>query len=80
MYHFVLAIIPAKGIPRLVFPTVAHVKELPGIPSVHAQSLQFIFNGMGMHDIHDHGDAMSMSFIDQFLELVGCAEPGADCK
>ena len=74
MEHRVLAVVEEEGIPGGMFAAVVAV-EVEVVAAVDAaEALDFVFHGVGMHEVHDHGDAELMAFVDEALEVVGSAE------
>ena len=59
---------------------IAGIEILVGVASQIAQTLNLVLYGMRVHDVHDHGDAQSVSFVDEGLQFLGCAEAAAGCE
>ncbi len=80
MSNFVFSIVKAERIPGYMFPSVVAMKKLCWITIQSTQALILIFNRMGMNDIHDDCNSMSVCLVDEFLQLFRSAKPGAGCK
>ena len=72
--YVVFTIVKAKRVPSGMLVSIAWVEELVGISSQVAQSLHFILHGMRMNDVHNHGNAVLMSGINQRFQFLGCSE------
>ena len=46
-------------------------------PVEKAKPLSLIINAVGMDDVHHDGDSHPVGCVNQFLELLRCAEPRA---
>lgn len=75
MYDFVFSVIEAKRIPGGMFPAVISVKVLIVCTVESSQTFHFVFNGVGMHDIHNYGDTQFVCGIYQLFQFVGSPEP-----
>ena len=74
VHHLVLAVVEAERIPRRVFAAVVAVEvEVVGAVQT-AEAFVLILHGVRVHDVHDDGDAGSVSGIDERTQLVGGAE------
>ncbi len=80
MQYFVLVVIKAQGIPCHMFTAGSVVEILIGSSVKTGKSLQLIFDGMGMHDVHDHRYPFSMGFIDQHFQFLRRAKTGGNRK
>ena len=74
---FILAVVEAAGIPGRVEALRALV-EVEVLAAVQpAQALQLVADGVGVDDVHDHGDAAPVRIVHERLELLGRAETRA---
>lgn len=49
--------------------------EILVVAAVEAsESFHLVFYGVGMHDVHNHGNAAAVGVIDETFQLVGRAE------
>ncbi len=72
--HAVLAVVEAERIPCRVLAARVAV-EVEVVAAVEAaEALDFVLDGVRVHDVHDHGDAHRVRLVDELLELVGGAE------
>ena len=80
MLCLILSVIKAAGAPcRVVsLPAIIEVKSLLSVKE--AQALSLIVDRVRMNDIHHHGDAKSMSLVNQSLELLRSTETRAESK
>lgn len=67
MHDLVLAIIETQTVPSRVFTPSARIEVLAGVTGKVAQAFHFVLHGMGVHDIHNHGDAPFMGLVDELL-------------
>ena len=74
MEHIVLAIVEAERIPGGVLMTVTRIEELVRITCQITEALHLILHSVGVDDIHNYGNAIFMSGIDEFLQLLGSAK------
>jgi len=74
MDDLVFPVVETERVPSRVFAAVVSVKKLVGSAVETSQSLDFVFHGMGVNDVHDDGDTVSMGFVDKVFQLVGSAE------
>ena len=35
---------------------------------------------MTLHEVHNHGNAQAVGFVNELLEFIGCAESAGGCK
>ena len=77
MEHGVLAIVEQQGVPRgmLAASVAIEVEVVAAVKT--SQSLHFIFHGVGVYDIHDHGYAETMRLVYESLKIIGRTESGA---
>ncbi len=72
--HLVLAVVEAERIPCRVLaaPVAIEIEVVRSIES--AQAFQFVFHGVGMNNIHNHGNTHGMRCIDKRFKFLGSAE------
>ena len=72
--HLVLAVIEAEGVPCRVFAAGVGI-EVCGACAVDAcYPLVLVLHGVGVHDVHYHGDAEFVGAVDEAFQLLGGAE------
>ena len=54
-----------------MFPSATCVKKLAGIAGQIAEAFHFVLYGMALHQIHNHCDAVTVSFVDELFQFVG---------
>ena len=74
MYYLILAIIKAKAVPCGMLMLVTRIKILVRVSSQVAKSFNFILYRVAVHNIHNHGNAVTVSLIYQGLKLLRSAE------
>ena len=74
------AVVEAKAVPLAVFATLATIKILTGVAGKKSESLVFVLHGMAMDKVHDDADALTVSFVDELLELLGGTEAAGGGK
>ena len=74
VYHLVFAVVETERVPGRMLVAVAGIEELVGVAGQIAQSLHLVFHGMGVYDVHNHGHALSVRFVNQLLEFFGRSE------
>ena len=72
--YFVLSVVEAQGIPCRMFAAGITVEILVVAAVEASESFHFVFNGMRMHDVHNHGNSVGMGFVDKGFQLFRCAE------
>ena len=74
MEHAVFSVVEEKRVPcRMLAASVAI--EIEVVAAVEpAETLHLILHGVGVHDIHNHGNAELVSLVDKTFQIVGSAE------
>jgi len=80
MYDIILSIVEAKTVPCRMFVTVTGIEILIRITCQIAQPFHLILHGMGMHNIHNDGNALLMRCIDKCLQLFGRSKSARRCE
>ena len=80
VYDFVLAVIEAQTVPRRVFAPSARIEILAGVTGKVAQAFHFVLHGVGVHDVHNHGNAHFMCLVDESFQFLRRTETAGSCK
>ena len=72
--HLVLAVVEAERVPCRMFAARVAVEILVVAAVEASESFHLVFYGVGMHDVHNHGNAAAVGVIDETFQLVGRAE------
>ena len=73
---FWFAVVEAAGVPGGVVAAVAGVKVLVGGAVEAGEAFVFVFDGVGMNEVDDDGDAGFVCGVDELFEFFGGAESG----
>ena len=60
--------------------TVAGIEELVGVATKVAQAFHLVLYGMRVNDVHNHGHAILVSRVNEFLQFFGSSETARRCK
>ena len=74
MQHFVLAVVEAERVPRGMLVAIAGIEELVGVAGEVAESLDLVFHGVRVDDVHNDGDAVLMGLVDERFQFLGRSE------
>ena len=80
MKDFIARVIETVGIPGRMFAPGTFVKKLGTGTIVQSEPFDYVFNGVGMNQIHHDCHAHPMGLIDQVLQLLGGSKPGGGGK
>ena len=72
--HIILAIVKAERIPCRMLAAAVAVEVLVVASVETSESLHFIFHGVTVDYIHDHGNTQLMGTVDKALQILGSAE------
>ena len=80
MADIIATIIEAEAVPLAMLTTIAAVEVLTGVTGKEAKAFVFVLHSMAVHEVHDDADALPVSFVDEFLQLLGSAEAAGGSK
>ena len=73
--HLVFAIVKAQRVPCRVLAAPGVGVEIKVHRAVQtADALVLVLHGMGVHDVHNHGNSHAVGIVDELLEFLGSAE------
>ena len=75
--HFVLAVVEAKRVPCGMLAAVAGVEVLRAGAVEASEALGLVLDGVAVHYVHNHGNALRVGLVDEGLELFGRTEAAA---
>ena len=75
MDYLVLAVVETERVPCWVFPTVVAIEILIVRAVEPSQPFYFVFDGVGVDNVHDYGYTLFVGFVDERFQVVGCTEP-----
>ncbi len=70
MQNLVLAVVKAQAVPCRMLMSIAWIEVLVGITGQVAESLHFVLHSMRMHYVHYHGNALAVSSVYKFLQIL----------
>ena len=72
--HVVLAVIKAERVPCRMLVALTRIEELVRVACKISKSFDLVFHSVRVYYIHDDGNTVLMGCVDEFLELLWCAE------